>query len=65
MDYEKTLNRKRHKELMEMLEQLEIKGKCIKLMRNLYWDPKTWHSWQIYKRHCRLFQIAWVRKVAG
>ena len=41
IDYERAFDRVRHKQLTEMLEQLEMKGKDIRLITNLYRDQKV------------------------
>ena len=38
IDYTKAFDKVRHENLMTMLEGLEIDGKDLRLVRNLYWD---------------------------
>ena len=41
IDYSKAFDRVKHKELMQMLSELDIDGKDLRLIRNLYWDQKA------------------------
>ena len=41
IDYEKAFDKVRHEELMMMLEELQIDGKEMRLIRNLYWNQKA------------------------
>ncbi|GFO41456.1 endonuclease-reverse transcriptase [Plakobranchus ocellatus] len=38
IDYSKAFDKVRHVELLRMLEKLDIDGKDLKVIRNLYWD---------------------------
>ena len=38
MDYTKAFDKVRHEDLMEILQELEIDGKDIRVVRNLYWE---------------------------
>ena len=38
IDYVKAFDKVRHEPLIEMLEALDIDGKDIELIKNLYWD---------------------------
>ena len=41
IDYTKAFDKVRHEELMNMLQDLEIDGKDIRLIRNLYWEQSA------------------------
>ena len=41
IDYSKAFDRVKHKELMQMLSELDVDGKDLRLIRNLYWDQKA------------------------
>ena len=41
VDYEKAFDRAKHKKLMEMLEHLEVDGKDLRSLANLYWNQKA------------------------
>ena len=41
IDYSKAFDRVKHKELMQMLSELDIDGKDLRLVRNLYWDQEA------------------------
>ena len=41
IDYVKVFDRVKHKKLMEMLEHLEVDGKDLRLLANLYWNPRA------------------------
>ena len=38
IDYSKAFDKVRHEELLEMLQELDINGKDLRLIRNLYWE---------------------------
>ena len=38
IDYTKAFDKVRHEELLEMLQNLDIDGKDIRVIRNIYWD---------------------------
>ena len=41
IDYVKAFDRVKHKKLMEMLEHLEVDGKDLRLLANLYWNQRA------------------------
>ena len=41
IDYVKAFDRVKHKKLMEMLEHLEVDGKDLRLLANLYWNKRA------------------------
>ena len=41
IDYTKAFDKERHEELMNMLQDLEIDGKDIRLIRNMYWEQSA------------------------
>ncbi len=41
LDYEKAFDRVKHVDLMRMLEGLEIDGKDLRLIHNLYWNQEA------------------------
>ena len=41
IDYSKAFDRVKHTELIQMLSELDIDGKDLRLIRNLYWDQKA------------------------
>ena len=41
IDYSIAFDRVKHKELMQMLSELDIDGKDLRLIRNLYWNQKA------------------------
>ncbi len=41
VDYEKAFDRVKHVDLMRMLEGLEIDGKDLRLIHNLYWNQEA------------------------
>ena len=41
IDYEKAFDRVNHEKLIQCLQQLDINGKDLKLIRNLYWNQKA------------------------
>ena len=41
IDYSKTFDRVKHKNLMQIMIELDIDGKDLHLIRNLYWDQKA------------------------
>src|SRR5215469_13529473 len=41
VDYEKIFDKVKHEDLMKMLERLEIDGKDLRIIKNLYWNPKS------------------------
>ena len=41
IDYVKAFDCVKHEELMTLLEELEIDGKDLRMIRNLYWDQKA------------------------
>ena len=41
-DYEKAFNRVKHGKIIECMENLDIDGKDISLIRNLYWNQKAY-----------------------
>ena len=41
IDYSTAFDRVKHKELMQMLSELDIDGKDLRLIRHLYWDQKA------------------------
>ena len=41
IDYEKAFDRVRHANLIRMLEKLNLDGKDLKLIKNLYWNQKA------------------------
>ncbi len=41
VDYEKAFDRVKHVDLMKMLEGLEIDGKDLRLIHNLYWNQEA------------------------
>ncbi|KAK3743177.1 hypothetical protein RRG08_064033 [Elysia crispata] len=38
IDYSKAFDKVKHEKLFEMLNQLDIDGKDLRVLRNLYWD---------------------------
>ena len=42
IDYEKAFDRVKHVKIIECLENLDIDGKDISLIRNLYWNQKAY-----------------------
>ncbi|GFO32266.1 endonuclease-reverse transcriptase [Plakobranchus ocellatus] len=50
IDYSKALDKVRHVELFRMLEKLDIDGKGLRVIRNLYWDQTA--SVRIEGEHC-------------
>src|SRR5215469_4053122 len=40
VDYEKAFDKVKHVNLMKMLERLEIDGKDLRIIKNLYWNQK-------------------------
>ena len=41
IDYEKAFDRVNHEKLIQCLQQVDINGKDLKLIRNLYWNQKA------------------------
>ena len=41
IDYVKAFDCVKHEELMKMMEELEIDGKDVRMIRNLYWEQKA------------------------
>ena len=41
IDYSKAFDRVKHKDLMQIMIELDIDGKDLRLIRNLYWDQKA------------------------
>src|SRR5215469_15342755 len=41
VDYEKAFDKVKHEDSMKMLERLEINGKDLRIIKNLYWNPKS------------------------
>ena len=41
VDFEKAFDRVRHEDLMKMLEELELDGKDLRLIKNLYWKQEA------------------------
>src|SRR5215469_13381289 len=41
VDYEKAFDKVKHEDLMKMLERLEIDGKDLRIIKNLYWNQKV------------------------
>ena len=41
VDYEKAFDRVRHKDLFNILSELDLDGKDLKLMKNLYWNQRA------------------------
>ena len=41
VDYEKAFDKVRHKDLFNILNELELDGKDLRLMKNLYWNQKA------------------------
>ena len=41
IDYTKAFDKVRHNELIKILEKLEINGKDLRIVRNLYWEQKA------------------------
>src|SRR5215469_6237659 len=59
-DYEKAFDKAKHENLMKMLEKLEIDGKDLRIIKNLYWNQKVAvkidddeSKWQCIKRGIR------------
>ena len=42
IDYEKAFDRVKHEKIIECIENLDIDGKDISLIRNLYWNQKAY-----------------------
>ncbi len=42
IDYEKAFDRVKHAKIIECMENLDIDGKDISLIRNLYWNQKAY-----------------------
>ena len=38
IDYTKAFDKVKHKELIDMLQQIGVDGKDLRLIRNLYWN---------------------------
>ena len=38
VDYEKAFDKMKHNDLMKMFERLEIDGKDLRIIKNLYWN---------------------------
>src|SRR5215469_3350916 len=41
VDYEKDFDKVKHEDLTKMLERLEIDGKDLRIIKNLYWNQKV------------------------
>ena len=41
IDYTKAFDRVNHKQLLDMLQNLDLEGKDIRFLRNLYWEQQA------------------------
>ena len=41
VDYERAFDKVRHQDLFEILEEIGVDGKDLRLMKNLYWNQRV------------------------
>ena len=43
-DYTKAFDRVNHEQLLDMLQNLDLEGKDLRFLRNLYWEQQAGHE---------------------